>query len=251
MTHRVINSMNSQIHEPVTHFKDILLSVIENLKINNYKVKKLSKTDEANLNQYIKNQKDCKFIERSSNFLDSSLLKIKERLNFKLKKQYLIIEDEDEEKDYDEFEDFLEKDSPKWLYDITSNNFRKDNPEAFLNNSNLWLTRYQIDLFGDDEKFWILIVGVSESLDSGPKFSKNRKKLIRSKKENCYYWWESYISKNYFENDIKKMYEKLGILVCSERFAKNLFNEFPKSLLYSTGHSIKELTELFSDLHFK
>lgn len=153
MTFRKNNSMDHTILKDSEAFSSILHRVIIEIQNETIKVRKLNKQDEFTLNQFIKNQKDCRFHEGSSYFLASSISEVENKLKLQLKKNYL---EEVIDIDFtDIYEGFLEVDAPKWLKDICSPSFKSEQTPLFVEDSNLWVTRTALKLLGPEERHWI------------------------------------------------------------------------------------------------
>lgn len=245
MTNYKLNAMEEVILSDSEDFSTILTRVIKEVNSGAEKVRELTLAERKYLNQFIKTQKNCKFHKKSSYFLRDSIKEVEKKLQIKLEKNYLLAGKSDEY--VDEYEGYLENTSPQWLKDICEVDFSKNYPEGFLDSDGtLWVTSIPIQLFGPLERYWIMIVGTSESLDDPPKFLENGDISI-GKKENCFDWWKTYLSETYFDDDDKKMFENLGILICSKFFATQLVIDFGKKVFYIPNTPDEEISKLFSN----
>lgn len=222
------------------HFKDLQSSAVANLEKNGLKVKYLSPLEDFKLVKYLKQQKGFKFHQKTSIFFEEVAQDVIRKIEKKLQKEYLILIDSDEELE-SYYETDLDDDSPIWLKDITKSSFTEENPEShqFIQNYRLWVTRTRMCLFGPEVRYWILIVG-SDDLDILPEYD-GEGELIKQDKDKCYDWWENYLLR-YFKSSIEDLYEELGIMICSESFAKDMVKESEdKSVFFSRDENLHEM----------
>lgn len=237
-TSRMNNALPEKAPEDAISFNSIFDNIVQNVKNDlepkGETLRQITTTEKRNINEGLKRKYN--YYQRTSKFPVNFKDDIREYIQKRLKK--FIVKQEVQEidsKQDDQIKPQLDEHTPldfdtdQKLVEIIEI-IEKNGLSKTSDISQIWVSRYKLNIIGLDEIYWILLVGPSKELDYADKLD-DKFNLIESPKTKTSSYWRNLLLPKFNSED--EMDDTIFLVVCSEKRAQEYKYEHGTELFYA------------------